>query len=174
MVALQHSRAHSQPYPDQVQSHFVVMPRGHNQSLVANLAQTKCPKAGKKGIPNKAKITRENHLHVIKKHILISHYPCSWEAFIAVVLLCLWSTEVHPQYHLVELFSGAGRVGEVWRPILKKLILISACTFLCICWILNIYACRVRENGLNVGQYDWDYNPQGMNFLSNGGFAFAT
>jgi hypothetical protein len=41
-------------------------------------------------------------------------------------------------------------------------------------YILNICARHVRENGLNVGQYDWDYNQQGMNFLSNGGFAYAT
>lgn len=39
------------------------------------------------------------------------------EAFIAVILLILWSSDVYPKYHLVELFSGAGKVGEVWRLI---------------------------------------------------------
>ena len=55
-----------------------------------------------------------------------------------MVLLCIWSADVHPQYHLVELFSGAGKVGEVWRPILKNFILIFACTFLCMCCIYSI------------------------------------
>ena len=50
------------------------------------------------------------------------------------------------------------------------------CKCICMCCALDICACahHVRENGLNVGQYDWDYDPQGMNFLSNGGFAYAT
>ena len=38
------------------------------------------------------------------------------QAFIAVVLLVLWTTQPSPRFHLVELFAGAGRVGEVWRP----------------------------------------------------------
>lgn len=32
----------------------------------------------------------------------------------------------------------------------------------------------VREHGFNVGQYDWDYEKRGMDFLSLGGFAFLS
>lgn len=31
-----------------------------------------------------------------------------------------------------------------------------------------------REHGLRVGQYDWEYSQRGMNFLSNGGFAWGS
>lgn len=115
------------------------MPRhGGIQSLVANLAQTKCPKAGKMVYQTKRKLLALA-CDMIKRPANIV-YPCSREAFIAVVLLCIWSADVHPQYHLVELFSGAGKVGEVWRPILKNFILIFACTFLCMCCIYSISA----------------------------------
>eukprot|EP00438_Fugacium_kawagutii_P014031 Skav233998 [mRNA] locus=scaffold2413:218954:222547:+ [translate_table: standard] len=66
------------------------------------------------------------------------------KVFIAIVLLVQWSYEVKPKYDLVELFSGKGNVGQVWR-----------------------------EAGLSVGQYDWDESRRGMNFLSCGGFATA-
>ncbi|CAE7727719.1 unnamed protein product, partial [Symbiodinium pilosum] len=35
--------------------------------------------------------------------------------FIAIVLLLLWSTNVSPQYNLVELFSGEGCIARVYR-----------------------------------------------------------
>ena len=48
----------------------------------------------------------------------------------------------------------------------------------CTCDMFHIvpcsFICAARENGYNVGQYDWDYAESGMNFLSNGGFACVT
>ena len=37
------------------------------------------------------------------------------KVFIACVLLLLWSTDTSPQYHLVELFSGVGRIARLYR-----------------------------------------------------------
>ena len=38
----------------------------------------------------------------------------------------------------------------------------------------SLLKCLAREANRAVGQYDWDYSANGMNFLSNGGFAFES
>lgn len=100
------------------------------------------------------------------------------KAFIACVLLVLWSSDVSPKYSLVELFSGLGQVGKVWRLELDSRFPNLECIISCTCHICHVvpcsFKCAARENGYNVGQYDWDYAERGMNFLSNGGFACVT
>ena len=53
----------------------------------------------------------------------------------------LWSYDSSPKYHLVEFFSGEAQVSQAFR-----------------------------DGGFRVASYDYLYDPNGMNFLSDGGF----
>ena len=66
----------------------------------------------------------------------------SEKVFIACVLLLLWSTDTSPQYHLVELFSGVGRIARVYG-----------------------------SSGLNAAEYDFIHGGA-MIFFTAAGYAF--
>ena len=65
------------------------------------------------------------------------------EVFIACVLLILWSTEVAPKFHLVEIFSGVGEIARVYR-----------------------------RAGLAAAEYDFIHSNDAMNFFTAAGYAF--
>ena len=65
------------------------------------------------------------------------------EVFIACVLLILWSTEVVPKFHLVEIFSGVGEIARVYR-----------------------------RAGLAAAEYDFIHSNDAMNFFTAAGYAF--
>jgi len=82
----------------------------------------------------------------------------------------MWSTDVQPRFQLVELFAGKGHVGQVWRHQQK----VESSWRTTQSYINNNWLFPCRQNGMSVGQYDWDYSKNGMDFLSNGGFASLT
>ena len=61
----------------------------------------------------------------------------------AEVLLLLWSEDVSPCYHAIDLFSGVGNIAKCYRAA-----------------------------GLSAAEYDFIHDPSAMDFLTPAGFSY--
>lgn len=79
------------------------------QSLLVSLVQMNCPKVDcvtDAIVGTEAFIACAQSLERVQ--VPRFRYACK-------VLLVLWTYELKPKYHLIELFAGSGNVGAVWR-----------------------------------------------------------